>query len=134
MLVAVTPRSVRVFCCCGLFVRVVLPALCRKKACMSTVARIPPWHYPPCQICFVVLVPHISRALEAPYRDVLSVWMLVHFVFLCSPWHGSPLSKAFWVALAPYVPTWLGHPLSMVVEGRSEQTLTVVWDGVPDPY
>ena len=46
---------------------------------MSTVARMSPWQYSPCQICFVVLVPDTSRALEGPYRDVLGVWMLLHF-------------------------------------------------------
>ena len=38
------------------------------------------------------------------------------------------------MAMTPYVPTWLGRPLSIEVEKKGEKTLTVVWDGVPDPY
>ncbi len=84
---------------------------------MATVARIFSLHDPPWQICFVVLVP----LSPVPWRPLIGMfWVFGCFVFLCSPWHGTPLAKAFWVVLAPYAPTWLGRPLSMMVEGRSE--------------
>ena len=53
---------------------------------------------------------------------------------LLSPVAWKSLVEGFWVALAPYVPTWLGRPLSMVIGGRGVETLTVVCDGISDPY
>ena len=68
---------------------------------------------------------------RAPYRGVLECFCTC---VLLLPVAWKSLVEGFWVALAPYVPTWLGRPLSMEIGGRGVETFTVICDGVPDPY
>ena len=114
--------------CLGLFVRVVLPGFCRKKACMSTLAV-----FSLSDMCWSTC-PLYLPCFGRPLIEMCWVFECFCTSVLLFPVAWKSVVEGFWVALAPYVPTWLGRPLSMVIGGRGVETLTVVWDVVPDPY